>query len=207
MTKNEFLTNLRNELNSIKADDIDKTISYYSEMIDDRIDAGMSEDDAVNKMGSIEDIINATKNNLEENTVTTPVKKISPWEIVIIIIGLPLWLPLLIAGCAVIIAMYVVIWAVIVSLWAALFAFAVGSIALTCMAIMALGSNFITSLFYIGIALMCAGLAILLFKPILAFTKFIIEYTAKGCKLMAKSIKKGFSHLKARMAKEETEVK
>ena len=47
MTKKEFLSSLRSKLQGLPPSDIDERISFYSEMIDDRMDEGKSEEEAV----------------------------------------------------------------------------------------------------------------------------------------------------------------
>ncbi|MBQ2733014.1 MAG: hypothetical protein IJF74_02560, partial [Clostridia bacterium] len=56
MTKLDFLYDLRAALKALPKADIERYVDYYSEMIDDRIDDGMSEEAAVAELGRIEDI-------------------------------------------------------------------------------------------------------------------------------------------------------
>ena len=57
MNKQEFLNELRQGLNGLPQYDIEERVSFYSEMIDDRIEEGFSEADAVAAVGSIADIV------------------------------------------------------------------------------------------------------------------------------------------------------
>lgn len=50
MTREEFLNDLKNALSGMKEEEIDSVLAYYSEMLDDRVEAGMSEEDALNAM-------------------------------------------------------------------------------------------------------------------------------------------------------------
>ena len=54
MKKNEFLSALRASLTGIPAEDAERALDYYSEMIDDCMEDGMSEDEAVEQLGSVE---------------------------------------------------------------------------------------------------------------------------------------------------------
>lgn len=56
MKKQEFLTALWKQLSDLPNDDVERSLDYYSEMIDDRMEAGMSEEDAVAEIGSVEDV-------------------------------------------------------------------------------------------------------------------------------------------------------
>lgn len=58
MTKQEFLGKIQNGIKRLPKGDIDRHLQYYSEMIDDRIEDGMNEADAVSAAGDVDDIIN-----------------------------------------------------------------------------------------------------------------------------------------------------
>ena len=47
MNKQEFLVQLRNALSGLPKDDIEERIEFYSEMIEDRIEEGLSEEEAI----------------------------------------------------------------------------------------------------------------------------------------------------------------
>ena len=54
MSKAEFLTKLRESLNGLAPADINTSMEFYSEIIDDRMEEGLSEEDAVACLGSID---------------------------------------------------------------------------------------------------------------------------------------------------------
>ena len=58
MTKSEFLEELKHKLSKLPAYEIKKTVSFYAECIDDRIEEGMTEEAAVSALGNINDIVN-----------------------------------------------------------------------------------------------------------------------------------------------------
>ena len=57
MYKNEFLTELRNRLQGLPQDDLDNRINFYEEMINDRMDEGKSEEEAVAEIGSVDEVV------------------------------------------------------------------------------------------------------------------------------------------------------
>lgn len=57
MTKSEFLAELRRRISSQSSDEVERTISYFSEIIDDRIEDGMDEREAVSSLESIDTIV------------------------------------------------------------------------------------------------------------------------------------------------------
>lgn len=91
-------------------------------MIDDRIEEGLSECEAVSQIGSIDDIVAQIRSEGAAPVRYTERaffnKKLSGWEIAVIIIGFPVWLPLLLAFGAIILSVYAVFWALIVTMWA-----------------------------------------------------------------------------------------
>ena len=193
MTKQQFIVAMRSKLCGLPKEDVDERIDFYIEMIDDRIEEGLSEEQAVSDVGSVDMIA-------QQILADVPLAKIAKerikskrrlraWEIVLLILGSPIWLSLAIAAFAVILALYVVLWSVIVSIWAifvSLVACAVGTLALG--VIFAVTRNALTGIVTIGVSIFCAGLAIFMFFGCMAATKGIILLTKK----IALGIKKCF---------------
>lgn len=135
MNKQEFLMRLREGLSGLPQNEIEERLTFYSEMIDDRIEEGLSEEQAVGEIGDIDEIISQIVADIPLAVLVKekvkPSRKLRVWEIVLLILGSPIWLSLGIAVFSVIIAVYAAIWSVIVSLWAietALICAALGSI-------------------------------------------------------------------------------
>ena len=57
MTKREFLIALKACLSGLPKEEIEQQINYYTEMIDDRMEEGLSEEEAVGQIGDLEEII------------------------------------------------------------------------------------------------------------------------------------------------------
>lgn len=205
MTKNEFLGTLRARLSGLSESDIEEHISFYSEIIEDRIEDGASEEDAVCGIGSVEDIAAQIIADVPLTKIAKerikPKRRLRAWEIVLLAVGSPIWLSLGIAAFAVILSLYVVIWALIISLWAvfaSLVACALGlSVAGIAMiggpyvfagVIMAAESNVFSGIALIGVGFVCAGLGIFLFFGCNAATKGAILLTKK----IALGVKKAF---------------
>ena len=193
MTKKEFLDELKKGLFGIPEEDITRSIEFYSEMIDDRIEDGKTEEEAVADIGTVKDAVSQI---LAEIPITKLIKekvkkkrKIGALEIVLLVLGSPIWLSLLIVAFAVILSMYVVIWSVIVSLWAvfaSLAGVAVGGIFSG--VIFVCNSNLLAGIAMLGASLVLAGLSIVSFFGCKAATKGILILTKK----MALGIKNCF---------------
>ena len=133
MDKQQFCAALRARLAGLPEADITSSIEYYCEMIDDRIEDGVPETVAVAAVGSVDEIA-------EQILMDTPMTKLvkarmkpkralKAWEIVLIAVGSPVWLPILIAIAAVVLSVYITLWAIIVSLYAVVLSVAVAAIA------------------------------------------------------------------------------
>ena len=184
MTKYQFLAELESRLSGLPKDDIKERLSFFDEMIDDLVDEGLSEEQAVEHIGSVDDVVWQI---LEDTPITKLVKeKIKPkrrlatWEIVLLAIGAPIWLSLIITAIAVVISLYVSAWAVIISLWSVFAAFVgtsfgamVGGTVLACL------GYAMSGLFVISGGIVLAGLSIFAFFGCRAATKGIICLTKK----------------------------
>ena len=132
MNKQQFLAAIGEQIRSLPQTDVEKSLDYYREMIDDRMEDGLSEEEAVAALGSPEEI---AAQILMETPLPKLVKaKLKPsralraWEIVLLVLGSPVWLPLLLAAGIIVLAVYIVLWAVIVVLYAADLSFAAATV-------------------------------------------------------------------------------
>ena len=158
MNKQEFLTELRQGLSGLPQNDIEERLAFYGEMLDDRIEEGLSEDAAVAEIGDADEIVRQTVADIPLAKLAKerikPKRRLRAWEIILLALGSPVWLSILIAAAAVIFSLYASVWAVIVSLWSvfvSLAVCAVGSVPL-CVLLVAGGSG------ASGIAALSAGI-------------------------------------------------
>lgn len=184
MTKIAFLLSLNDKLSQFPQNDVQERLSFYSEMIEDRMEEGLSEDDAVAEIGSIDEIAAQIAADLSAAVpapaTPTSSKRLNGWAIVLLILGFPLWFSLLAAVFSVTLSLYVSLWALVFSLWA-IFA-AVSACALCGIAAgigIAVGSNTLAGIALIGMGFCCAGIGIFLFYGCKGATKGILTLTKK----------------------------
>lgn len=174
MNKQDFLNSLRLKLSDLPEQDVIERLNFYSEMIDDMIEEGLSEKDAVESIGSVDDIalqIISDTSNMKKDKKKSK-RRLKGWEIALIIVGAPLWVPLLIALISMIFSLYSILWSVIVSLWSIFGALAGASIGgIICGIIFACTSRALAGLVIVAAGLICAGLAIFAFFGCLYVTK------------------------------------
>jgi uncharacterized membrane protein len=182
MNKPEFISILSDRLTALPATEVDKSVAYFSEMIDDRVEDGMSEDEAVASFESIDEIIEKimyeTPLPVLMKARMKPKGPLSKINIVLIILGFPIWFSLLVAGFAVVLSFYVSVWAVIVSLYATVLSLAVSGIFVIVFCPLYFASGIASGLFIIGCGLFGIGLAALAFSPVKALSKLLIRLTA-----------------------------
>ena len=121
MKKQEFLCALKKRLSCLPKQEAQERLNFYSEMIDDRMEEGLSEEEAVFAVGPIDEIVSQISEEINLTSTqkdTKPQRKLCAWETALLILGAPLWIPLLIAAFAVIFSLYAILWTVNICLWA-----------------------------------------------------------------------------------------
>lgn len=185
MTKDTFILELRKRLDGISKEAIDSRVEFYSEMIDDAMEEGLSEEEAVGKIGSIDEVVNKIleetplRNIVKEKTKNT--RKPKGWEIALLILGFPLWFPLLITAGVLAFVAYLLIWVFVLVVYVVFISCVAGSIGGIIMAIINVaGGNPIAGGLYIACGIAAAGLAILMYFASIYVTKLVIKLTKKS---------------------------
>ena len=169
MTKEGFLAQLRQQLWALPEADRQNSLDYYAEMIDDRMEDGLSEEEAVAAIGNLEEIVQQILGETPRPPVVVePAKKAEPakgstktWLIILLVLGSPVWIPLLASAIGTVIGIYVSLWSVVIALYAAFLALAVSSVGCIVGSFFMFG-GITGGIVAWGAALVCAGLAILL---------------------------------------------
>lgn len=188
MSKEEFLLELRKNLNGLPNDEIDNRIEFYSEMIDDRVEEGKTIDEAIEDIGGVDGVI---KDIAKETPLVSLVKnKVKPnrslyvWEILIIILGFPIWFPLLLTFSIIAFVVYFMLWILD-------FVFSTVGLSLICSSGLSLVIFFIYltkgkfALNYLGCFLVLLAISLFLFVGVYYFTKLcakVTKYTLLGIK-------------------------
>lgn len=177
MKKYEFLAQLQKRLTNLPAADQQKTLDYYAEMIDERMDDGLTEEEAVAAIGNPEEIVTQIISdtptvNSNSDAPAKPRRKRAVWEILLLILGSPVWAPLLAAAVIVLLAVIIVLASLVLSLWAVDLALGAGGVALFLVSPFHFVSGAPWSgLLCVGTGLFAAGLAIFLFYGCLQITR------------------------------------
>ena len=184
MNKAEFIFALYEKLPSVPYKELEERLAFYIEMIDDRMEDGLSEEEAVAAIGTVEEIAAQILADIPiiklAKETYKPKTHLKAWEIILLILGSPVWFSLLIAAFAVVLSLYATLWSVLISLWAVFV-----SLAACALAGIVAGSGFIvigyglTGIAMIGAGIFCVGLTVFLFWGCNAATKGILSLTKK----------------------------
>ena len=197
MTKIKFLLSLHDKLSALPQDEVEERLNFYSEMIEDRMEEGLSEEDAVAAIGSVDEIAAQIAADIPLSKIAKekikPKRKLRAWEIVLLAVGSPIWLSLLVSAFAVVISVYAAVWSVIVSLWAVFGALAGSSVGVVVGGIVVITQGYaLSGVALIGGGLVCAGLSVFLFFGCAAATKGTVELTKKTVVgIKSRFVKKG----------------
>ena len=134
MNKTQFCALLGNKLKPyLSPKEMYKTINFFEEMIDDRVDEGLSEEQAVSQLGNIDDIVGQI---LDEHNIKKRQKKLvwrfipqktpSAANIIIAILLFPIWITIF----SLVASFFIAFVSLIFSLVLAVISFFVGGIAL-----------------------------------------------------------------------------
>lgn len=188
MNKREFLNDLDSKLDFLTEEERNKTINYYSEIIEDRIESGASEEEAVLQTESTEVIAKKlmTENNTQKNTSEKVLDFIDKlfekhgylFMLVIAILSIPLWTPILGGVLGLVCAIFLLLFGMI--------AFgAVGSVISLILAISYITQSLLYTISTLGASMFCAGFAIL----VTIGTVKLINMMSNFFKKVSKSIK------------------
>lgn len=184
MNKQEFLRRLSEALSGLPKGDREDRVSFYGEMIDDRIEEGLSEEQAAAAVGSVDEIaaeiISETPLYKLVREKAAPKRHLKTWETVLLALGAPVWLSLLLSAFAAVFALYASLWSVIVSLWATCVSFAAGALGAVIFGVAAsVCGNALAGIAALGALFFLAGLAVFLFFGCRFVTKSTLLLTKK----------------------------
>ena len=185
MNKIEYLEALRAALSGLPREDIEERVAFIGEMIDDRVEEGLTEEEAVAEMDPVEDVAAQTVSEIPLSKLVReriqPKRSLSGWEVALIILGFPVWFPLIVAAGAVILSLYMTVWALIVSLWAVEISLWAGSLSCLAASLMLLvQGRFAETCAVIGGGMFIAGASIFMFYGCRAASKGIVALTGRA---------------------------
>ena len=170
MNRQEYLEKLRRALAQMPPGELEKQIAYYDELISDMCEDGMSETEAVAKLGDPAAVAAELLTALPLGTL----------------VKFPLWFPLLVSFGAVLLSLLVTLWSLVLSFAAVVLSLGIAAIA----APFALVFGYVegSPLMIIGASLAAAGLCVLG----AAALPLAVRGSARLCRAVGRGIKSIF---------------
>ena len=133
MNKQDFIKKLNDKLSDLPKKEVEEHINFYIEMIDDRIEDGMEEKEAIKDIGGVDEVYRQIIDEIPLRTIAkAKLKKkrrrtMKAWTIVLLVIGFPVWGSILLALLMAWAAVYVCLWLVAICVWVVFAALVLGS--------------------------------------------------------------------------------
>ncbi len=192
MKREEYLDRIRALLQNLPPEDLERSLAFYAESIADRMEDGMSEEEAVASMESPEEAANAI---LLEQPLPTLVKvrvkerrRLSVLEILLLVLGFPLWLPLLLTALVLFFTCILLAWVLVLVPASVSLALGVSAIAVLFGGVLSLTKIALPAILAaLGAALILAGLAIL--------AGFVVAGTVRLALIVTRALVRGLKSL------------
>ncbi len=179
MTKNEFLDELKSGLISCPDEEREERVNFYDEMISDLMEEGYTEEDAVAKIGNPKEIAAKIVEDIPLAVLVRekikPKRTLKGWEILLIILGAPVWFSLAVAAAAIVFSVFVVIWSLVIVVYSVDLALAVSAIG--CIVGAFLTFSWPAGMLMVGTGVFCAGASVVLFIGGIRFSQFMMSVT------------------------------
>lgn len=192
MTKSDFFNSLRESLKPLSKGECNKFIIYYEEIIEDHKESGLTEEEAIDKLGNPCSIANDILS--ERDTVDI---KISPFNnnilnLVLLVLGFPLWGSLLLTVALLILSANIIIWCIPFITGVSSTAFLIAALVSIIGAPFMIGDILAVGIVQLGVGVALIGISILLaFLTVFLSRKFIVitkKLTLIVCKRFNKKV-------------------
>lgn len=196
MNKTQFLAALEERLSVVSDAERKRSLLYFEEIIADRMEEGLSEEEVIAQMESPEEIAADIISDIgtEEQNPAAFEKKLGScplWvAIILAVLGSPVWLPVLVSVVTVIVTIYSVVWILIGCLYVTAVSLVIGGCVGIVALVIAMGANSaVVAVFAIGLSLFCIGCGILLVFPAVLCTRWYAKGTVWCCRSIAEFLK------------------
>lgn len=178
MNKQEYLAQLRAALACLPEGEIEESVAFYTEMIDDRVSDGLTEEEATAQLDDPKAAARAIIADLPvvPRTVVRTKQRNRALYWTLVILGSPLWLTLLLAAGMLVLAGLLTIWCLILGLWLlAAGLLAGGPLGIgVCLWALAVGQP-AYGVFELGSGLLCFGLGLFCLHGAVAASKTLMQ--------------------------------
>lgn len=192
MKRNEFINKIEDNLKAFDQSEINEIINYYNEIIADKMDLGLTEDEAINSLGDVKDITNEIKTNiLMKRTNKKSTNSLKNFLIILGICSTPILLPIGITFAVLYFTLYIVLFSFVIAFGASgiavIFAFLLESVRT-----LSTSGELSAAFIQLGIGFILGAILLLLTVISIKITKVLLNGTNKFfIKIIRKRSKKG----------------
>ena len=169
MNRHEYIADIKEKLKGLSEEDINKAIEYYEEAIDDRLEDGLTEDQAINSIGTPDEIAEKILMDCPLTKLvaakTKPKRKLKGWEIALLIVFSPVWITLALLALIMALVVVILFFTLIACIVIIILSFILGGIVGIAACLQELFATSHFDLMQFGMALMLLGLGTVLLIP------------------------------------------
>lgn len=190
MNKGRFIRALSRRLRALPREERQTSLAYYTEMIQDHMEEGMSEEQAVAMLGNVDEIAAQILQSAPDVPKAGKGRRV--WMIVLLVLGSPVWLSLLIAALAVVASVFVVLWSLAASMYAVELSLAVcGPAGLVGLVVGCLKGNAQQGVLLLSTGYAALGLALVLLPLLNRLTALLWRFTKWSARSLMRSLRGG----------------
>lgn len=191
MNRNEFYNGIRVNLRKFSSSEVDKIIEYYDELISEKMESGMSEEEAVNSFGDIRNIVNVvTADLVMERSKNEKNNSLRNFFIILGICASPILLPIGIAFFAIFLSFIIVFFSLVVAFSASAIGILISIFPLSFEMYRA-GNDMGLIILGAGGLLLASGICVLLTVATLQVGKYFMIFLNKSLSKLIKKKTKG----------------
>lgn len=187
MDKRTFLERLQAALAGLPDAERERQLAYYEEMIDDRVEEGMSESEAIAALGPVDQlaqrVLRQTPPQQRADRVRRSGIPTAVWVLLAVLL-LPLWLPLLGLAGALVLGSFALLFGLIVAAAGLVAGLGVGGVGAMIWALVSWDLSGMSVVFAIGAGLIAIGAALLLALP----AAYLIKALWRGIKAWGRKL-------------------
>ena len=195
MSKEEFLGSLNRLLKSLGKSEREKSLSYYNEIIDDYMEDGYTEEQAVEQIGN-PGLIAQEILEEQQSQMKAPMSRGTKVLVaVLLVLGFPLWGSLMLAGFCIVLSAVLLVLSAYIVIWCIPLCTGAVSVAGLILSVVSMGGaavivfqNSAAGVIQLGVGMLSAGIFILTGLLTWVLGKYFVKVTASFSKWLAGTV-------------------
>lgn len=195
MSKEEFLGSLNRLLKSLGKSEREKSLSYYNEIIDDYMEDGYTEEQAVEQIGN-PGLIAQEILEEQQSQMKAPMSRGTKVLVaVLLVLGFPLWGSLMLVGFCIVLSAVLLVLSAYIVIWCIPLCTGAASVAGLILSVVSMGGaavivfqNSAAGVIQLGVGMLSAGIFILTGLLTWVLGKYFVKVTASFSKWLAGTV-------------------